>query len=524
MNSFDSETTDPVQLAHRFPNRNASERNKRSATSHRRIFRAIIAVAFLAVILSAVALIAGRYWIRHAIRDSLPQIDGTLSIAGLSAPVTVQRDAQGVPHIHAATVDDLVIAQGFITAQDRLWQMDILRRHAAGELAEILGPKLVPHDRVQRILQIRNTADHAVASLPADQLHWLQLYAQGVNDSIAAQSAHLPIEFRILRYQPAQWTPRDSILVGLAMFQDLTNSFPQKLNREALSAKLPHELLADLYPVGSWRDHPPMQPQIDLTNPATEFVPIPLDSTQSKLTLPVPIPDLLALQKILSASRCDGCISGSNNWVVSGTHTASGKPLLSNDMHLSHSVPGIWYEAGLEAGSFHAAGVTLPGFPFVIVGHNEHIAWGFTNLGADVQDVYIEHVRGSGSSAEYETPDNRWHPLLHKREIIHVRSGSDVVVDVAATQHGDAVTPLISAIFPKEKRALSLHWTIYDPNSIALPFFNINSAVDWPSFTTAFASYGGPAQNVVYADDHGNIGYHAVGKIPIRGSISQPAA
>lgn len=526
MNSFDPVPTDPALLAHRFPNENRSTKSSVPSRLRRNLLR-IIAIAVPVVIVLAVAsFIAGRYWIRHALHDSLPQIDGTLSIAGLSAPVTVQRDAHGVPHIHAATLNDLVIAQGFVTAQDRLWQMDLLRRHAAGNLAEILGPSLVPHDRAQRILQVRAAADRAIATLPPDQLHWLQLYAQGVNASIAAQAEHLPIEFRILRYHPAPWTPGDSILVGLAMFQDLTNTFPQKLNREALSAKLPPDLLADLYPVGSWRDHPPTQPIPDLTNPPTDFIDIPLDESQSKLTQPTPTHDLLALQKILSINPCEGCIAGSNNWVVSGTRTTSGKPLLSNDMHLNHSVPGVWYEADLQTtgDNFHAAGVTLPGYPFVIVGHNDHIAWGFTNLDADVQDIYIEHLRGSGSTAEYESPGNVWHPVLHQREVIHVLHHSDVILDVTATQHGNTATPLISSIFPKEGRALSLRWTIYDPANITASFLNIDSAVDWPSFTSAFSTFGGPAQNVVFADDHGNIGYHAVGKIPIRGNITQPTA
>lgn len=560
MNSFDPDPPEPTLLTRRSIGRPTQDLEDGGlAARRRRIFlRTIVILVALAFILIVTAFFGGRYWTRHALRDSLPQIDGTLSIPGLSAPVTVQRDAHGVPHIHAATLDDLILAQGFVTAQDRLWQMDILRRHAAGELAEVLGPSLVPHDRAQRTLQVRASAERAVSSLPPDQLHWFQLYAQGVNASIAVQRPYLPIEFRLLRYQPAPWTPRDSILVGLAMFQDMTNTFPQKLNREALSAKLPPELVADLYPVGSWRDHPPAQPTIDLTNPPTDFTEIPLDESQSKLTSPPkpatttkPVPttkpgvpylsvsspdvgssqhptstgDLLALQKIFNSTHCEGCIAGSNNWAVSGNHTASGKPLLSNDMHLNHSVPGVWYEADLEsgAGNFHAAGVTLPGYPFVIVGHNDHIAWGFTNLGADVQDLYVEHIRGTGPTAEYESADNTWYPLLHHREVIHVHNRSDVVLDVAATQHGDTATPLISTLFPKEKRALSLRWTIYDPANITPSFFNIDSAIDWPSFITAFSTFGGPAQNVVYADEHGNIGYHAAGRIPIRGNISQPA-
>jgi len=505
-------------------------------------------------------------------RDSLPQLDGTLAIDGLSAPVAVMRDGQGVPHLRAASLDDLILAQGYVTTQDRLWQMETLRRHAAGTLAEVLGPALIAHDRTQRILQIRAAADRAVAALPADQLHWLELYARGVNASIAGQRTHLPLEFRILRFQPEPWTPRDTILVSLVMFQDLTNTFPSELDREALSAKLPATLLADLYPVGSWRDHPAGQPALDLTAPQINVPDVPLDESQTKFkqrhysTEPFEPPmrslirlrlrpdfspdrktagtpaiststasastasvdDLLNAQRLLAPIlTCEDCKAGSNNWVVSGAHTASGKPLLSNDMHLNHGVPGIWYQADLAApaptGEFHVAGVSLPGAPFIIVGHNTHIAWGFTNLGATVQDVSIEHTRGSGTSAEYEASNAVWQPLLHQQEIIHVKGGKDVTLDVPAVMHGTMAAPIISAIFPSEKRLLSLRWTIYDPAAITLPFLAINSATDWPSLHAAFAAFGGPAQNMVFADDHGHIGYHAVGRIPLRGSMTNPS-
>jgi penicillin amidase len=539
------------------------------AARRRRIFvRTLTILTTLVVIVAIAAFLYGRHWVNQAMRDSLPQLDGTLAIPGLSAPVTVERDSQGVPHLRAASMDDLVIAQGYITAQDRLWQMETLRRHAAGTLAEILGPALLPHDRAQRTLQIRAAADRAIAILPPDQLHWLTLYATGVNASIEAQRAHLPLEFRLLRYQPDLWTPRDTILVALAMFQDLTNSFPEELDREALTARLPLNLIADLYPVGSWRDHPPTQPIIDLTAPQKDIPDVPLDESQSSLEAPsatrrdIPsamrpgapssartmrlrwasregatapahlqtstasIEDLLTLQQTLKNPLCDGCKAGSGNWAVSGTHTASGKPLLSNDMHLNLGVPGTWYEADLEAptptGEFHVSGVSLPGSPFIIVGHNAHIAWGFTNLGATVQDIAIEHTRGTGATAEYETPAGAWQPILHQQEIIRVKGEKDVVLDVTAAQHGNLTTPVISGIFPSEKRTLSLNWTIYDPANLAVPFFAINSATDGPSLTAAFTNWGGPSQNLVYADDQGHIGYHAVGKIPIRGSLTQP--
>jgi penicillin amidase len=305
------------------------------------------------------------------------------------------------------------------------------------------------------------------------------------------------------------------------MFQDLTNSFPTKLSRELITSRLPASLAADLYPVGSWRDHPPAQPTVDLTAPQ-ELPDIPLDESQSKLEPPTATPsDILSLTRSLGPS-CEACTAGSGNWVLAGSRTASGKPLLANDMHLSFSVPGIWYQLDLAApapsGSFHVGGVSLPGVPFVIVGHNDHIAWGFTNTGADVQDIYIEHLRGSGAATEYQTPDLTWHPVLHQTETIHVHGKPDVVLDVASTMHGGMPTPIVSPLLPTEKRALSLRWVIYDPAAMSAPLLHINSATDWPSFLTAFADFGGPSQNVVYADDQGHIGYHAVGKIPIRTS------
>lgn len=487
------------------------------------------------LILGITGFFAARSYVHHALVASLPQIDGTLALPGLSAPVTVQRDEHGVPYIRAASLDDLILAQGFITAQDRLFQMDLLRRHAAGELAEVMGSSLLEHDRIQRILQLRATADRAVTSLPPEQLRYIELYARGVNAAIAAQRDNLPLEFRILRYTPAPWTARDTILVGLVMFQDLTTSFPTKLGREAIAARLSPDLVADLYPVGSWRDHPPAEPIVDLTSPQ-EIPDVPLDESQTKLTRPAATPgapssqiaspaDILALAQSLGPV-CESCRAGSNNWVVAGTRTATGKPLLSNDMHLGYSVPGIWYQVNLAApstsGNFHAAGVSLPGVPFLIVGHNDHVAWGFTNLGADVQDVYIEHLRGSGNTAEYQTPDLAWHPVLHQTETIRVHGKPDVTLDVQSTLHGGVPTPIFSPLLPNEKRALSLRWAVYDPSTLSAPLLDVASATDWSSFLAAFSHFGGPAQNVVYADDQGHIGYHAFGQIPIR--TAGPAA
>jgi penicillin G amidase len=507
-----------------------------------------LAISFVATIVVVLAVFFGtRIWANHAMRDSLPQLDGSISIPGLSAPVTVRRDDRGIPYIQAASLDDLILAQGFVTAQDRLWQMELLRRHGAGTLAELLGSSLLSHDRTQRTLQLRATADRAAVSLPSDQRHWLELYARGVNAYIDLQRPHLPLEFRLLRDNPAPWTPADSVLISIVMFQDLTSSFPQKIGREILATRLPPILLNDLYPVGSWRDHPPAQPPVDLTVPQPDIPDVPLDESQTALNQPAlvrpgarPDIDLAALHDLRLAinpnALCDACTAGSNNWVVSGAHTASGKPLLSNDMHLNHGIPGIWYETSLEAPTpsgalFHVAGVALPGAPFIIVGHNDHVAWGFTNLGADVQDLYVERTRLNNHQTEFQSPDGSWHPILHHQEIIHVRGGKDVTLDLLATQHGQLETPIISTLLGAqpskirvEQRPLALAWTIYDTASLSAPFLSINSASDSASLLAAFSNWGGPAQNMVYADDQGHIGYHALGKIPIRGSVASPHA
>lgn len=508
-----------------------SDKGSSPANAGRRptLWLTALGILFVLLIVAGVAgFFYARHWMQTTLRENLPVVDGQVQVNGLSAPVTVARDAQGVPHIAAASMDDLVFAQAYITTGDRLWQMDSLRRHAAGELAELLGSRLVEHDRMQRTLQLRAAADRALTVIPADQMHWLEVYAKGVNASIAEQKAHLPLEFKLLLYEPAPWTPRDSLLVGLAMFQDLTTTFPGKLDREALSAKLAPELVGDLYPVGSWRDHPAGQTPVDLTAPQPEIQQVPLDESQSMLRTDEHVDDLARAKAVLAQTSaryaCEGCVSGSNGWAVAGAKTKSGKPMLASDMHLQHGVPGIWYMADLLSGGFHVSGVTLPGTPFVIVGHNQHVAWGFTNLGADVQDLYVEQMRGEGEAAEFAAADGSWQKVLHQREVIHVRGGADVTMDVMATQHGGMATPVVSGLYAHEKRTIVLRWTVYDPANVTSPFYGINAATDWASMCAAAAQFGGPAQNMQYADDQGHIGYHAIGKVPLRGSITSPMA
>lgn len=502
----------------------------------RRTLRRLFYVCLALFIVITGLIVAGAIWSRHVMRAALPALDGTLPVDGLQAPVTVARNGQGVPSISATSMDDLLFAQGYVTAQDRLWQMDTLRRHAAGELAEILGRGLVAHDELQRYLQLREAADRGAASLPPDQRRELEVYARGVNAFIDSHRDKLPLEFHLLHYTPRPWTPRDSLLVSLVMWKDLATSFPQKLDREALAHHLPQSLLPDLYPVGSWRDHPPTQAPTDLTTPR-DIEEIPLDKTQSRLKLPsnsARPEDLLALTTALASSACEACRAGSNNWAVSGTHSASGKPLVSNDMHLGLRVPDIWYEAGLHLSgasgggpSLDVVGFTMPGLPGVIVGRNAHVAWGFTNLGGDVQDVRIEHTRGSGSSMQFQLPDGTWSPVQHHSEQIVVRGGHDISLDVLTVTHvaGTAMmeTPIITPMIPTEHRVLSLQWAVYDPGNIDTSLIATDRAADGASLVASFANFGGPSLNLVYGDDQGHVGYHAIGRIPIRGpALQQP--
>jgi penicillin amidase len=475
-------------------------------TSNRKLVLRWI-VAALALILLAIAAVAG--YVYSIARHELPQVDGSIVLTGLSGPVTVVRDKLGVPHIRAGSFDDLFYAQGFVTAQDRLWEMDATRRYAAGDLAEIFGPALLKHDRQQRYLQFREASQRAADALDPQQRHYLEVYAGGVNAFIERTRDRLPLEFRLLRYSPAPWTVTDSMLLGANMSQMLNTQYPLELKREAVIRHLNPQEIADLYPSTSWRDLPPAQQ----AKPALEEQTAPKSDSREEDgedRLPTQTSSLLAL---FQPPSCEECVPGSNNWVVSGEHTVSGRPLLSNDMHLAHSIPDIWYEAHLTKGDgqdVDVAGVTLPGLPFVIAGHNRRIAWGFTNLGPDVQDLFIEQFDSTGKVA---TPQG-WQPPQKVHEVIHVKGRPDDVFDVTVTRHGPIITPILKG----ETRQLALQWTIYDPTIITSPFLEVNSARNWQEFRAAISKFASPAQNAVYADINGHIGYQATGKVPIRAS------
>ena len=506
-----------------------------------RSYRVFIRLALIGITVIVLAVAGVAAWFLATARLALPQIDGTMALAGLHSPASVARDAQGVPHITAATLEDLFFTQGYVTAQDRLWQMDMLRRYAAGELAEVLGSSQVEHDRQQRTLLMREVAANAAARLSPRDRAFFEAYAQGVNAYLASQK-HLPVEFHLLGYQPRPWTVTDSFLVASTMLQRLTlTKLPNQLSREKISAHLSPELAADLYPNSSWRDHPPVSaPGQDEILPAGQEGEEDEEQRESAAPAkPAPAPRRRRVRRHVhparrvlktgAPGRCEwpgaNCETqqsfstpdpqlatelypGSNNWVVSGAHTVSGKPLLSNDMHLGHQIPNVWYETQLTSGSFDVAGVSLPGVPMVVVGHNQRIAWGFTNLGAAVADFFVESFNQRG---EYLTPDG-WRQPEHRHEVIHVRGHRTQSLEVTVTRHG----PIVSALYRGESRMLALKWIGYDPGAVEVPLFDMDSAQNWEQFREALRHFGSPAQNVVYADIDGHIGYQATGKIPMR--------
>ena len=480
--------------------------------------RVVIALLAFLVLLFVIADI----WFFRAAKASLPMVDGTLKLTGLSASIEVTRDSLGVPTISAANMHDLLFAQGFVTAQDRLWQMDMTRRFASGDLAAILGPEYVKSDTEQRILGLRPVAEQAVANMDPAERARMQAYADGVNAYIAKHQKTLPLELRFMTYFPDEWTVEDSVLVGLSMTEFLNHySYKKALQREKILARLGPQLTADLYVNSSWREHPPGAEGQSIENepPPGESPEQNEEEEPAKKGRPHSEMQVLRLRSLAVLSHSaqddkpegfDDLRPGSNNWVVSGAHTITGKPMLSNDMHLDLRMPNTWYEAHLTSRDYDVVGVTLPGVPYVIAGHNQHIAWGFTNLGPTVEDVYVEKFNDRG---EYLTPDG-WKQPEHRKEIIRVEGKPDVTLDVTITRHGPVITPLV----PGETRRLALKWTIYDPKVQNNPFFELNSARDWQEFRAAFSKFGAPGQNVVYADTDGNIGYQATGFVPIRGA------
>ena len=440
-----------------------------------------------------------------------------IQIKGINDRVTIRRDERGIPYVEAQNDEDLYFGQGYATAADRLWQMDLFRRTARGELAEILGvgPNnlAIDQDKLHRTYGFAQAAETEYTNASPRARAVLDAYARGVNAYAASlDPKSMPPEFQILQYGFRPWTGADSLIVVKIFFEALSDTWRIDIMRQAFSV-LPAEKRAWLTPEISALDVLVVGKDTQRATGSARVTPDPLS--------PKTIEALAQNQMIASAALArigfdTDALAASNNWVVSGNRTVSGKPLLSNDPHLRPTAPSIWHMVHLTAPGVRVAGVTSPGLPGVVIGHNDRIAWGFTNVGPDVQDLYVEKFNPDNSK-QYQTPSG-WQDVIVRREEIKVRKGigsseyETVVHEVTVTRHG----PII---FEGDGKRYALRWTALDPtknNSDST--YQLNRARNWKEFNTALESFTAPTQNIVYADVDGHIGYHAAGVVPIRKS------
>ena len=448
----------------------------------------ILLRAGLALVVLLLAGLGGAY---GYLRLSLPDLEGRASLPGLAAPVDVLRDAYGIPHIYAASADDAIFALGFVHAQDRLWQMEMNRRIGAGRLSEVVGPPGLETDRFLRTLGVRRAAEATVAKLDAATSRLLERYSAGVNAFLGTDPV-LPPEFLLTGIRPEPWTPVDSLAWVKMMAWDLGGNWRTELLRLRLAKTLPMERIREFLPPYPGDAAPRIADLRELYGG--------LEEAAVRLAALAPIAD-------------EGI--GSNNWVVSGAHTASGKPLLANDPHLGLSAPAVWYFAHLNAPGLNAIGATLPGVPLVVLGRNDRVAWGFTNTGPDVQDLYLERLDPAGG---YLAPDGP-KPFTVIEETIRVKGAADEKLQVRATRHGPVVSDVLKPALDAMPRgyALALQWTVLRDDDLSLQGLSrFATARGWDDVLAAGRELHSPQQNIVYADVDGNIGFLAPARIPVR--------
>jgi penicillin amidase len=478
----------------------------------RKLLGKILAIIGVLILLVAILAAGGGYFV---IRRSFPTINGTIKVTGLQSQVEVYRDSWGVPHVYASSPHDLFFAQGYVHAQDRFWQMEFWRRIGSGRLSEILGESALANDRFIRTLGWHRTAAQELEQLDDEMRAVLEAYAEGVNAYISTHRGRLGLEFTILgltgvKFDPEPWTPLNTITWAKVMAWDLGGNMETELLRAQVAARLGASAVSEV--VSPYPDDYPV------------IVPNPLTGATLE-SLPEAAFDLHPL------GTGEGI--GSNNWAVAGSRTETGMPLLANDMHLGIQMPSIWYEIGLHCEPvgpdcpLNVTGFSFAGVPGVIVGHNDHIAWGVTNLGPDVQDLFIERINPQNPN-QYEY-QGEWLDMEVVREEIRVAGEEEpVVVNARLTRHGPIINDVAGGTEDEwffGWQPLALSWTALQPSTLLQSVLLLDQASNWEDFREALSYWDVPSQNFVYADVEGNIGYQAPGRIPIRasGNGSMPA-
>jgi penicillin amidase len=484
----------------------------------------LVVVLALAILLSVLGITTAR--------RSFPQVNGEIQLSGLDGEVNIYRDDYGIAHIYASSLHDLFYAQGYVHAQDRFWQMDFWRHIGSGRLSEMFGKDQVETDAFLRTMGWEQIAKQEVASSDIESIAILTAYSEGVNAYLAEHSgAAISLEYAILGlltpdYKPEPWTPVNTMTWAKAMAWDLRGNIDSEIERAILIKTFTVEQIADLYPAYP-SDHPVIAEAFQITGSefpgesltGTANGMLPTDALQNTASV------LALLDPLLGPS---GTGIGSNSWVLSGSLTETGMPLLANDPHLGIQMPSIWYQIALhclpksEACPYEVAGFSFAGVPGVVIGHNDKVAWGFTNNGPDVMDLYIEKVN-PGNPNQYEV-NGEWVDFETRSETIRVGGGDPVEITVRSTRHG----PVISDVYGLEdfgeqagmdlpqEFVIALRWTALEPQHIFDAIWGFNKAQNWTDFRTAARSFTVPAQNLVYADVDGNIGYQMPGSVPIR--------
>jgi len=479
------------------------------AKKERRIvMRVLLCVLLVLLVIVLVVGLIGFGYGFLAVRRPWPKTDGTVQADGLQAEVTVVRDSWGVPHIYASSPHDLFFAQGYVHAQDRFWQMEFWRRIGSGRLAEVLGESGLDSDRFIRTLGWHRTAAQELGQLDEETRAALEAYAEGVNAYVSTHRGRLGLEFTMLgltgvKFEPEPWTPLNTITWAKVMAWDLGGNRTDELLRAHIAARLGTPAIGALMP--PYSDDYPL------------IVPHPLAGATLQA-----VPDAAFENHVLGT----GDDLGSNNWVIAGSRTETGMPLLANDPHLGIQMPSIWYEIGLHCDPvgpdcpYNVVGASFASSPGVIIGHNDHVAWGVTNLGPDVQDLFIERVNPENPNQyEYE---GEWLDMKIVREEITISGEEEpVVVNVRITRHGPIINDVVGGT--EEEWAfgwqpLALSWTALRPGTMMRSVLLLDQASNWEEFREALSYWDAPSQNFVYADVEGNIGYQAPGRIPIRAS------